>query len=211
MNVSELRNYRNWIGQSAQKVYLAALAVGGWKNVFPTSLPRWASRVRNYFNVTPTWLERLPEDASKRALKQVQRFAFQLDCHAVQTFNRTHQDYRPNARGQLNPPPFRVPAACPAKADWDVVHTGAIDSVGTKSALSGEVYKDESRRMWYQMSAGSTIYHFGQHPRSAMIEAIWQDKIRGQNDTPVFKLINPDNTGGSNEVILGNDGFDANG
>ena len=60
-------------------------------------------------------------------------------------------------------------------------------------------------------TAGAAIYHFGHHPRSPMIEAIWQDRVRGQNDTPVFKLINPDNTGGSNEVILGNDGFDANG
>lgn len=211
MNLSDLRNYDKWVGSSAQDVYLAALRAGGWKTVFPTSVPCWASRVRNYFNATPTSLQRLPEEASKRALKQVQRFAFQLDCHAVQTFNRTHQNYRPNPNGKLDPPPFPVPAGCPVTPSHDVVHTGAIDQIGTTGALAGVVYKDESNRLWYQMAAGSTIYHFGRRPRSAMLEAVWQDKVRGQDDTPVFKLVSPDNTGGSHEVILWNDGVDANG
>ena len=211
MNLSDLQNYDKWVGQSAQDVYVAALMAGGWKKVFPTSVPRWASRIRNYFNATPTWLERLPQDVSKRLLKQVQRFAFELDCHAVQTFNRTHQNYRPNPWGKLDPPPFRVPAGCPVKASHDVVHTGIVDQLGTTGALAGVVYKDECSRLWYQMAAGSTIYHFGRHPRVPIVEAVWQDKIRGQDDTPVFKLVSPDNTGGSLEVLLWNDGVDANG
>jgi hypothetical protein len=211
LSLSELKNYEKWVGKNAQEVYVAVLAAGGWNKVFPDSVPCWASRIRNYFNANPMRLERLPEEASKRALKQVQRFAFELDCHAVQTFNRTHQNYRPNPWGKLDPPPFKVPAGCPVKASHDVVHTGVIDEVGTRGALSGQVYKDESNRLWYQMAAGSTIYHFGGHPRWAGFEAAWQDKVRGQDDTPVFKLISPDNTGGSHEVILWNDGVDANG
>lgn len=204
MNVQQLKNYRNWIGASAQEVYLSVLGAGGWKNVFPNRLPRWASKVRNYFNVVPTSLERLEDDVAKRVSKQVQRFKFLLECHEVQTFNRYHRDYRPNQRGELNPPPFRVPAGCPATASREVMHTGLADSVATKSALSGPVYKDDSNRLWYQMAAGSTIYHYGRTPRVPTVEAIYVDKIKGQDDTPVFKLISPDNTGGSLEVIIEN-------
>src|SRR5262245_51138113 len=129
MNVKELQNYANWTKVSAQTVYVAVLGAGGWKNVFPTRVPRWASRVRNYFNVTPTTLEQLSADISQRARRQVEHYEFLLDCHAVQTFNRTHQNYRPNPWGKLDPPPFRVPAGCPAKADPDVVHTGVFDEI----------------------------------------------------------------------------------
>jgi hypothetical protein len=60
MNINELRDYRKWIGKSADEVYFAVRAVGGWKSVFPQNLPRWASKVRNYFNVFPTTLQRVP-------------------------------------------------------------------------------------------------------------------------------------------------------
>jgi hypothetical protein len=208
MNIDELRNYRKWIGLSAQKVYLAVLANGGWKNVFPTDVPRWASRVRNYFNVTPTTLTRLSDDVSKAALKKVQRIAFLLDCHDVQTFNRYHQDYHPTPQGTLPPPPFPVPAGCPAKADPEIVHMGVKDVVGTKGALSEFVYKDESNRLWYQMTPGSTIYHYGGHPHHPALDAIYVEAFKGQRGTPVFKMMSPDNTGGSNELILNDDGYD---
>ena len=208
MHTTQLRDYCNWIGVSAQQVYLDVLAAGGWKAVFPNCLPRWASKVRNYFNVTPSTLEALSPDVAKRVRKQVQRFKFLLECHEVQTFNRNHRNYRPNPWGKLDPPPFKVPANCPAKAEHDVVHTSAIDSIGVKSALEDEVYKDECNRMWYQMAAGSTIYHYGSTPKVAIAEAIYVDKIKGQDDTPVFKLISPDNTGGSHEIILKNAGYD---
>jgi len=211
MNINELRDYRKWIGKSADEVYFAVRAVGGWKSVFPQNLPRWASKVRNYFNVFPTTLQRVPERNAKDLLKRVQQFAFLLECHEVQSFNRTYRDYRPNPQGKLDPPPLRVPAGCPVKADHDVVHTGLTDSIAVKSALSGAVYLDERNRAWYQMAAGSTIYHWGRSPLWAAFEAAWIDKIRGQNDTPVFKMISPDSTGGSNEVILGNDGVNAYG
>jgi len=204
MNIDELRNYSSWIGKPAQSVYVSALASGGWKVIFPHRLPRWASKIRNYFNVVPTSLERLDGDASKLALKHVQRFSFLLDCHAVQTFNRNHRDYHLNPQGQLNPPPFQVPTGCPVTPDKEVVHTGLIDSIAVNNALSGQVYKDESHRLWYQMSAGATIYHYGSEPKVPSIEAAYVEKIKGQDDTPVFKLVSPDNTGGSNEIILNN-------
>ncbi len=208
MNINDLRNYRKWIGVSAQDVYFSVLATGGWKTVFPHKLPRWASKVRNYFNVAPATLERVPEDVAKRVRRQVQRFSFLLDCHATQTFNRYHRNYRKNPWGKLDPPPFRVPANCPAKASHEVVHTDAIDRIATKNALAGAVYQDPSNRLWYQMTAGSTIFHYGSTPKVAAVEAVYVDKIKGQNDTPVFKLISPDNTGGSLELILKNKGRD---
>lgn len=76
LTLNELKNYRKWIGKPAQEVYVSALAAGGWKNVFPQSLPRWASKVRNFLNVAPATLERLPEKVAQQALKSVQRFAF---------------------------------------------------------------------------------------------------------------------------------------
>src|SRR5262245_5039720 len=127
MDINKLRDYRKWIGNPADKVFFAARAVGGWKSVFPHGLPRWASKVRNYFNVLPTTLRRLPERNAKDLLQRAQgpvRLPFLHKCHNVQSYNRTYRDYRLNPQGKLNPPPFRVSAACPAKADHDIKHTG---------------------------------------------------------------------------------------
>ena len=210
MNIRELRDYRSWIGQSADKIYFAAMGAGGWKTVFPQNLPRWASKVRNYFNILPTTLKRVPEKNAKALLNRVEVFKFKLECHMAQSANRTHRNYKPNPDGSYDRLPFDEPQGCPVDAEPDVKHTSLADSIAVNSALSGQVYLDERNRPWYQMSAGATIYHFGRHPGwFPAIEAIWQDKIRGQNDTPVFKLISPDNTGGSNEVILFNDGVSA--
>lgn len=91
MNINELKRYEYWVGKTPQSVLVAVLAAGGWKNVFPTTVPRWASRVRNYFNVTPKSLEPLPTDQARRLIEQAQRrLGFLKDCHAVQTFNRTN-------------------------------------------------------------------------------------------------------------------------
>ena len=82
-------------------------------------------------------------------------------------------------------------------------------SYGVKNALSKYVYRDENGRLWFQMAAGSTIYHWGApvNPLTAMFEAIFVDKVRKQEGTPAFKLVNPDPiVGGSNEVIIRNVG-----
>ncbi len=206
MNLQQLRDYRNWVGNSAQTVYISSLQVGGWRNVFPDRVPRWASRIRNYFNLSPCTLERITGDAASRALKSTERFKFQLDCHATQTFNKYHRNYRPGPNGKLDPPPFAVPAACPATASREVVHTSTLDAVAVNNALEGVVYKDEKGRLWYQMSAGATIYHWGSEVSSApeaVLDATYVE-IRGQDFAPVFKLISPDNTGGSLECIISN-------
>jgi hypothetical protein len=69
------------------------IAAGGWDEVFPMDMvfPEWASRVRNFFNVTPVTLERVaPDDHGKHQIKNrrgyniwippvFQRYAFALN------------------------------------------------------------------------------------------------------------------------------------
>src|SRR5260221_4684375 len=199
MNINELRDYRNWIGQTADSIFFAARSAGGWKSIFPDSLPRWASKIRNYFNLLPMTLTQVPEANAVALRRRAETFVFQLDCHAAQSANRTFQNYRPNPSGKLDPPPFPVAAGCSATPDHDVVHTGFRDSIAIRRALAGQVYLDDQNRPWYQMAAGATIYHYGREPFVPTLEAIWVT-IKGQGRTPVFKLISPDGTGGSFEV-----------
>lgn len=208
MNVNELRNYNNWVGQRADVIYNNVRALGGWEIVFPGKLPRWASKVRNYFNIVPRELTQATEIEAKAFLKYAQKFKFELECHEAQSANRRDPaNYRRNPDGSYPKPVWDVPKGCPTEASHAVKHTGLIDSVGVKNALTKYVYKDENGRLWFQMAAGSTIYHWGApvNPLTAIFEAIFVDKVRGQDGTPAFKLINPDpGVGGSNEVILRN-------
>lgn len=64
MNIEQLRDYKNWVGKSSGDILASVINVGGWQNVFtleafpktPTGLPRWAHRIRNFFNQEPTQL-----------------------------------------------------------------------------------------------------------------------------------------------------------
>jgi hypothetical protein len=72
-------------------------------------------------------------------------------------------------------------------------------------ALSGPVYKDDESWIWYQMTEGGGIYHWGSNPRIPDIEAPWQEfKAWLGKPAPIFKLIAPDGTGGSRETIFRN-------
>lgn len=57
----DLGTYQYWLGRSPGNVLLEVISIGGWKEVFnstsfPQGLPRWAHRVRNFFNLEPTTL-----------------------------------------------------------------------------------------------------------------------------------------------------------
>ncbi len=62
MNLDDLMNYDNWVGKTPSEVLQAVKAVAvGWHRVFPLwkgPLPKWAHRVRNYFNEEPHVLYR---------------------------------------------------------------------------------------------------------------------------------------------------------
>lgn len=86
----------------------------------------------------------------------------------------------------------------------DVRSHGKLNSFVGKRALTGDVYFDEEVEVWYQMSAGGTIYHWGRDVRVDWAEAAYTQKVRGQEGTPIFKLVCPDGTGGSKETIVRN-------
>lgn len=203
MNLFELQNYDFWLVRSPAKVLAAVAAIGGWKVVFPTKLPVWASKVRNYFNVPPIMLKRLSANTARSLLNRSDSLPFLVECHEVRSANEKFRDYKLKPWG-YDPDPFKVPNGCPVKASHNIRHMSLKESLAQKNSLSGDVYLDNQNNAWYQMSAGSTIYHWGDEPTSPALEAAYQNEIMGQNDTPVFKLVCPDGTGGSREVIIFN-------
>ena len=150
MSPEFLRNYRNWYKLSAAQVLKAVQDIpGGWATVFNKGIPCWASRVRNYFNVTPHWL---------------MRFDWQRE--------RAIYDKRLINRG------FKA---------WHALH--------------GAVYKDKQNNEWLQMSTVASVYHYQgevNKPKEA-----WA-YVRPQAMMPIFKLVSPDDTGGSRDLILSN-------
>jgi hypothetical protein len=72
LDLKALTDYGNWIGETAWEVHWSVMRVGGWQQVFPGALPRWASRIRQYFNLTPMTLELLDHEESSRYLERVQ-------------------------------------------------------------------------------------------------------------------------------------------
>ncbi len=73
MNIIELRDYNNWVGKSPKRIKAAVIANGGWTKIFPVGqkFPLWASRVRNYFNETPSRLKLLSKSEGKHAALEV--------------------------------------------------------------------------------------------------------------------------------------------
>jgi hypothetical protein len=80
--------------------------------------------------------------------------------------------------------------------------------IATRFSLSDDVYFDEEVEVWYQMSAGGSIYHWGDKPgifgHLSGLDAVHTAVFRRQTGIPVFKLICPDGTGGSKETIITN-------
>ncbi len=159
MNLEMLGNYNEWLKKSPEDI-LKAVKNYGWAKVFEKGLPRWAHRVRNYFNREPRFLMRLDKKESEISLKIL--------------------DYTTNIKNE-----------------------GRLDEFIRSRALSGDIYTDETKIIkWFQMSPGGTIFHFKDVTNKTM-EAIAQDRL-GQSNTPIFKLISPDGTGGSCETIIKN-------
>ena len=73
LDLNALRDYGKWIVQTAWDVYHSVIRVGGWDRVFPGPLPRWASRVCQYFNLTPMTLKLYDDDDSREYLEQAQK------------------------------------------------------------------------------------------------------------------------------------------
>jgi hypothetical protein len=196
MDLSALNDYRQWINRTPFEVHLHAINHGGWRNVFRGKMPRWASRVRNYFNLTPRKLTRLNGTASATYLKEAQKAIVAADCAQ---FKRLHDDSPAGKAGIKRD----LPKGCPAEPD-PKARMDFSDTMGTRNALSGDVYMDELRQIWFQMDPGGAIYHYGEKPWWPTGEAIYASTQKGQKMVPVFKLVSPDGTGGSRECCIKN-------
>jgi hypothetical protein len=201
LNLDGLRDYNNWIGQTAWEVYFSVVSVGGWPVVFPGPLPRWASRIRQYFNLVPMTLTRLNDKESSQYLTASQT--------AIPASNRA-QARRDAQQSRGMGISFQMPGSSTelgtpvVKPDPNAVIDSTSGEIGTMLALSGDVYEDAlGRSIWFQMAPGGAIYHFGKPIDSPTVSAI-QATLAGQKKAPVFKLVCPDDTGGSREVIITN-------
>lgn len=79
-------------------------------------------------------------------------------------------------------------------------HLAGGNGMGKAVGLSGDVYEDEFGRCWYEMHAGGIAYRYEGDSGLQGVKA----SAQGQNHVPVFKLISPDNSGGSVEMCLHN-------
>ncbi|MEO0822768.1 MAG: hypothetical protein AAF074_20365 [Pseudomonadota bacterium] len=71
-------------------------------------------------------------------------------------------------------------------------------------SLTGTVYRDDEARNWYEMVPVGTIYHFKDKGWDNTTYKKVKYLAEYQKDTPVFKLVSPDGTGGSKEVCIHN-------
>ncbi|MEM6671478.1 MAG: hypothetical protein AAF726_01460 [Planctomycetota bacterium] len=151
LGVTSLQNYDSWVGRSPAEIKRAVAALPhGWLTVFGSVVPRWANRVRNYFNETPKQLTLL--DVIKGA---------------------------------------------------DLVHDLPRPGLYAKGALPDlpAVYRDSRGKHWFMMVPGGAVYHMGNGKPTG--KDIAKAQYRWQSHS-VFKLVSPDSTGGSSEVILKN-------
>ena len=81
--------------------------------------------------------------------------------------------------------------------DWKVVKGGIMES----HALSGDAYRDGERRIWLQMATAAGVYHYKGEVNLRKKAVAF---IKPQVLMPIFKLISPDGTGGSRELVLTN-------
>jgi hypothetical protein len=148
LNLDELRDYNKWIGQTAWDVYHSVIRVGGWSQVFQGPVPRWASRIRQYFNLTPKTLKLLDHDESSEYLEKAQKA---LPASARAKAIRAEQQPELNklqSRGMgisFNAPGSSTRPGTllikPKRPDPSVIIDGLGNNIGTKYALSGHVYR----------------------------------------------------------------------
>jgi hypothetical protein len=115
MNLAQLQQYQCWIDKTPHEIFFAAKMSGGWKTVFPNRLPVWASKVRNYFNILPTTLRRVPETNARALLDRPSFLPFMVRAKNDYWANRTFRDYKPKPGAMIrrpsSPTPWRPPSS----------------------------------------------------------------------------------------------------
>ena len=135
MNLNELPDYRNWLHVSPEVVRRSVINVGGWQKVFSNRLPRWASKVRNYFNETPQTLTLLDKRQSSKELAKAQKYIR----------NATINPVRPGGTGGgFGPPVCLVSLVIWAAAEWPWITAGdrACHDASNLETTDGPVAED---------------------------------------------------------------------
>jgi len=201
LDLKALTDYGNWIGETASDVHGSVMRVGGWQQVFPGAMPRWASRIRQYFNLTPMTLRLLDREESSGYLERAQTA---LPASARAKARRNELQSRGMGISFYAPGSSTKPGTPLVKPDPNAPIETLSGNIGTMMAWTGDVYEDAlGRSIWFQMSPGGAIYHFGEEIRSPTLRALGATHA-GQEYAPVFKLVCPDGTGGSREVCIKN-------
>lgn len=150
LNAKDLADYSNWAGRSPADVIDNVRQVGGWAKIFPKEMPKFAHKLRNYFNEIPRQLTKLGGKASKLEMERLAS-SFAVDDDAV--------------------------------------------------------YMDKAGRVWFLMRTAGTAYHVGDGKPG--LATIIGSAVAPRAVMP-FKLVAPDKTGGSSEVVIRNTNWDSN-
>ena len=71
---SELKDPNEWVNQNAQDILYSVKKVGGWNTLFPSGVPMWLHKIRNYFNVEPTTLRLVDKGVAGHWMADVRKY-----------------------------------------------------------------------------------------------------------------------------------------
>ena len=71
---SELQDSREWVNQNAQYILDSVKKAGGWKTLFPSGVPMWLHKIRNYFNVEPASLRLIDKGTTAHWMTEVRKY-----------------------------------------------------------------------------------------------------------------------------------------
>lgn len=73
MDMQAHRDYGQWLRKTPLEIRGHVIRAGGWAEVFPpdTTIPRWLSRVRNFFNEQPSMLTRVGEEEARFIINMI--------------------------------------------------------------------------------------------------------------------------------------------
>ena len=180
MALENLKSYEKWVGKSPFHIKKAVklLSPFGWSMVFSRNeeLPQWVNRIRNYFNETPKKLYRL---GVLDALKAESKLSMPGAKAMFGLYGGTNNRARFILKKAFNIPDF-------------------------STRIFPFVFKDSAGKLWYMMTPGAGIFHVGNGQPSK--KAMYLAQVWETHDTQgmPFKLVCPDNLGGSSEIIIKN-------
>lgn len=182
LSLNQLQNYSNWVGRTPFEILNDVRGVGGWVKVFPREVTykkigTWKVPVLEF----PDWASRV----------------------------RNYFNDVPSSLAILTPPLARA-IVNQYRRKWSWY------SVAQKSSVSDApaVYVGNNMapwNFWITYANGGTVFHFPldkelsgwDWPKSSLYRSRQADMIT-KSQMPIFKLVCPDGTGGSSEIVIHN-------